>query len=290
MKEDRASRTAQYMALFRALETTRPADKRLFSDPYAIHFLDNSLKRAVKLSTFPFARKIIQRKIHKRIPGAFSSGLARTKYIDDLLKSTIQSGVQQVIILGAGFDTRALRLDFLKNIPVIEIDHPNTAKQKVGTLQTVLGKLPANVRYYHIDFNEQNLEDLAAQRNIDFSIPTTIIWEGVSNYLSEHAIDRTFGFVQKFSTGSFIIFTYIHQLVLDDPKAFFGGEKLLNDLAEIEERWTYGFDPDELPEYLKRYGLTVQEDLGAVEYRDRYIPDRPERGYEFYRTAIARRA
>lgn len=289
MKADKASRTAQYMALFRALETTRPADKRLFSDPYAIFFLDNGLRRAVKLSVFPFARKIIQRKIHKRIPGAYSSGLARTKYIDDLLKTTIDRGVRQVIILGAGFDTRALRLDFLKGIPVIEIDHPNTAKQKVGTLQSKMGKLPDNVRYYHIDFNEQNLDDLASQRNIDFSIPTTIIWEGVSNYLSEHAVDRTFRFAEKFVKGSNIIFTYIHQLVLDDPHSFFGAEKLLNDLAEIEERWTFGIDPDELPAYLDKYGLTLVEDAGAIEYRDRYLPDRSERGYEFYRVAIARK-
>lgn len=289
MKVDKASKTAQYMALFRALETTRPPDKRLFIDPYAELFLDNGLKRAVNFSRFPFVRKIIQRIIHKRIPGAYTSGLARTKYIDDLLKRAIDKGVRQVIILGAGFDTRALRLEFLQSIPVIEIDHPNTAKFKLGTLQGKLGKLPGNVRYYQIDFNEQSLDELAVHRHIDFSIPTAIIWEGVTNYLSAQAIDGTFGFVQKFAKGSFIIFTYVHQLVLDDPQSFFGAEKLLNDLAEIEEHWTFGFDPDELAEYLERYDLRLLEDLGATEYRDKYLPDRPERGYEFYRTAFARK-
>ncbi len=289
MKADQASRTAQYMALFRALESTRPPGKRLFTDPYAVHFLDNGLKRAVRFSRFPFARKIIQGIIHKRIPGAFTSGIARTKYIDDLLETTIESGVKQVIILGAGFDTRALRLDFLKEIPVVEIDHPNTAKLKVGALQAMLGSLPKNVRYYHIDFNEQSLEDLAAQRHLDLSIPTTIIWEGVTNYLSETAVGDTFSFLQKFAIGSYIIFTYVHQSVLDDPHAFFGGEKLLNDLAELEERWTFGIDPDDLKNYLAEYGYTLLEDLGATEYRDRYMPERPERGYEFYRTAFAKR-
>lgn len=288
MKVDKASRTAQYMAFFRALESTRAEGKRLFYDPYAIIFLDNGLRRAVKYSTIPPVRNYLRYRIHKMLPGGFTSGVARTKYIDDLLQSAVNNGVKQVIILGAGFDTRAIRLEFLHKVPVIEIDHPNTAKQKLGALQASLGKLPGNVRYYQIDFNEQRLEDLAQVRNIDLTIPTAIIWEGVSNYLSDQAVDNTFKFFSRFAKGSCLIFTYIHQQVLDDPKSFFGAEKLLNDLAEIEEHWTFGFDPEELRvSYCKKFGCSIVEDKGAVEYREHYMPDRPERGYEFYRVAMA---
>jgi methyltransferase (TIGR00027 family) len=287
MKVDKASRTAQYMAFFRALESTRPEGKRLFYDPYAIFFLENKLRRAVQYSPVPLVRKYLRWKIHKELPGGFTSGVARTKYIDDLLKASIDKGIQQVIILGAGFDTRAIRLDFLQQIPVIEIDHPNTAKQKLGTLQSKLGKLPPNVRFYQIDFNEQSLEDLANTRHIDRSIPTAFIWEGVTNYLSDHAVADTFKFFSKFAAGSCLIFTYVHQQVFDDPSSFFGAQKLLNDLAELEETWTFGFDPEELKEYCKKYNATLEADKGAVEYREEYMPDRPERGYEFYRVAMA---
>ncbi|NML22648.1 SAM-dependent methyltransferase [Pseudoflavitalea sp. G-6-1-2] len=289
MKVDKASRTAQYMAFFRALESTRPADKRLFNDPYARFFLDNGLRRWINLSTIPFARKIIHRIAHKRIPGGLSSGVARTRYIDDLLKSTIDKGVKQVIMLGAGFDTRAMRLDFLHNTNIIEIDHPNTAKQKLGAIQSEMGNLPQNTRFYQMDFNEQSLEDLAHTRNIDMSLPTTFIWEGVSNYLTDKAVAGTFAFFEKFASGSYIIFTYVHQQMLDEPHSFFGGEKLLNDLANIEERWTFGWYPEDLPQYLEKYHCTLIEDKGAVEYRDIYMPERPERGYEFYRVAMAER-
>jgi O-methyltransferase involved in polyketide biosynthesis len=85
MKVDKASRTAQYMSLFRALETTRNPGDRLFTDHYAISFLDNGLKLAVKTSRLPVVRKFIIRTIQKKIPGALSSGIARTKYIDSLL-------------------------------------------------------------------------------------------------------------------------------------------------------------------------------------------------------------
>ncbi len=139
------------MALFRAIETVRHSHKRLFDDPYAIYFLDNGLKRAVKIAALPFLGGLIQKFIHRKAPGALSSGIARTILIDELLQQTIRYGVKQVIILGAGFDTRALRLDFLNTTPVIEIDHPDTSDFKVKKLKEVLGKLPSNVCYYQID-------------------------------------------------------------------------------------------------------------------------------------------
>jgi methyltransferase (TIGR00027 family) len=229
----------------------------------------------------------VQGIIRRKIPGALSSGLARTKYIYDLLKQAVDKGVQQVLILGAGFDTRALRLDFMKTIPVIEIDHPSTAQLKIDTLKNELGALPANVRYLQLDFNVQSLEELAAANNINFTLPSCIIWEGVTNYLTAQAVDKTFNFIANFTKGSGVIFTYVHQQVLNEPHLFFGADKLLHDLEEIEERWTFGFLPEELPGYLQQYGLILKEDLGAATYRERYIPERTEKGYEFYRVAFA---
>jgi methyltransferase (TIGR00027 family) len=289
MRVDKTSRTAQYMALFRALETTYDGEDKLFDDPFAIHFLDRGLRFVVWASKFKFFRNYIHARIKKRIPGAFSSGLARTKYIDDLLEKTIENGVKQVMILGAGFDTRAQRLSFLEFIPVIEIDHPNTSLFKNEIFRKRIGVLPPNVRYHQIDFNKQSLDQLATQHNFDFSIPTTIIWEGVTNYLSEEAINQTFSFVSKFARGSFIIFTYVHRQVLEHPESFFGAEKLLKDLERIEEHWTFGFEPEDLDTYLKKFGLSLIEDLGATEYRQKYLPIRTEKGYEFYRVAIAKK-
>jgi hypothetical protein len=70
---------------------------------------------------------------------------------------------------------------------------------------------------------------------------------------------------------------------------FIGAEKLLKDLEGIEERWTFGFLPDELPGYLSNFGLVLVEDLGATEYRQKYLPGRTEKGYEFYRVAMAQK-
>lgn len=287
MKTDKTSRTAQYMALFRAMETEREPKDKLFSDPYAIHFLEAKLRFAARLFKYSILRKYISNKIQKKIPGAFSSAIARTKYIDDLLESTIAKGVKQVIILGAGFDTRALRLVFLESIPVIEIDHPNTSKFKTTTYKNRIDQLPKNIEFYQIDFNKQSLEELAEQHNFDFTKPTTVIWEGVTNYLTEDAIKNTFGFIKKFTTNSYVIFTYVHKDILENPGSFLGGEKLLKDLDKLEEKWTFAFHPEELTNYLKSFDLMLIEDMGATEYRLKYLPERAEKGYEFYRVAIA---
>ncbi|PSL43142.1 methyltransferase (TIGR00027 family) [Chitinophaga niastensis] len=287
MKATATSRTAQYMALFRALETTRSHKKRLFTDKYATSFLDNGLKAAVWLCMIPGWRSIAESIIRKKIPGALSSGIARTKYIDELLQQSVSNGAQQVLILGAGFDTRGLRLPFLKTVPVIEIDHPNTSRFKLAKLGSL--KTQAGIHYYQIDFNEQSLDQLGALHHFDYSLQTAIIWEGVTNYLHKEAIDNTFTFLQQFAPGSAVIFTYVHEEVLENPAVFYGGEKLLQDVSELEEKWTFGFNPAALKDYLQRYNFTLLEDLGAMEYRNKYMPERTEKGYEFYRVAYARR-
>lgn len=289
MKTNKASKTAQYMALFRALETSRPPGMRLFNDPYARAFLGMKLRKAAQLSKLSFFRSIVESIIHRKIPGALSSGIARTKYIDDLLYYAVNNGARQVLILGAGFDTRGVRLPFLRSIPVVEIDHPNTSAHKVDVLRSAMGRLPGNVTFHQLDFNKESLDDMLTWNPIDLTIPTVVIWEGVTNYLSPSAVENVFRFVSRFAGGSYIIFTYVHRLVLDNPQSFYGAEKLLIDLEKIEEGWTFGFRPDEVKGYLNGHNWALLEDKGATEYRRKYLPHNTERGYEFYRVAFARK-
>jgi methyltransferase (TIGR00027 family) len=262
----------------------------LFTDNYAIIFLDKGLKIATKISGLPFIGYLIPKIIHNKALGALSSGTARTKFIDDLLIQTVQRGVQQVLILGAGFDTRALRLETLKKIHFIEVDYPATSKFKLEKLKAA-GQLPNNVRYLQLDFNKESLDDLTQKSEIDFRKPTTILWEGVTNYLTQEAIDKTFEFTRRFAADFFIIFTYVHKHVFGNPQSFKGTENLFENLKQNEEHWTFGFEPSELSSYLEKYGLTLSDDKGATEYREKYIPERKEllNGYEFYRVAFAKR-
>ena len=277
------------MALFRAIETGRSRNKRLFDDTRAAMFLDRELKLVAGMSSVPVIGRIVPLIIQKIAPGALSSGIARTKYIDDLLHEAVIQGVRQVVILGAGFDTRAERLDFLKNIPVIEIDHPDTARFKISVLEKA-GTLKKNVIYCQIDFNKKALDGASIAGKINFDAPTAVVWEGVTNYLNEESVDKIFAFLGHFSGQTYVILTYIDRAVIDDPDNFHGIGRLSKKLNEAQEGWSFGFRPAELSAYLKKFKLVLLEDLSAVEYRRRYMPERKSilTGYEFYRVAFAR--
>jgi methyltransferase (TIGR00027 family) len=130
MKQNPASRTAEYMALFRALENFRPSNVHLFEDRFALEFLTPSLRTVARMSRYPFLSFLIPWLIDRRWPGAHLSGIARTRFIDDALLKALQEGMQQVVILGAGFDCRAYRIPGIERTRVYEVDHPNTLAAK----------------------------------------------------------------------------------------------------------------------------------------------------------------
>ncbi|MFI5366182.1 MAG: class I SAM-dependent methyltransferase [Candidatus Binatia bacterium] len=290
MKEGHASRTAEYMALFRALESSRPPGRRLFEDPLARHFLSPPLALVARLSTVPGIRKLLSWFIDRRWPGARSSAVARTRFIDDAVIACLQAHIEQVVILGAGFDSRAYRLHALKMVAVFEVDHPDTLKTKRGMLDRALSGLPERVRFVPTDFNQRQLEQAMAAAGYRNSVPTLFLWEGVTNYLTEAAVDATLRWCSRAAPGSQLVFTYVHRAVLDDPRSFFGTEKLLATLAASGEKWTFGIDPAAVSDFLAQRGLTLERDLGAEDYRRLYFKAaaRGMRGYEFYRIVVAR--
>ena len=109
MKAGQASRTAQHMALFRAMESTLPARRRLFEDQLATKALPRGLHIVAALSKVPGIGKVLRTFIDHNWPGGRTSGVARTRFIDDEAKMALACGIEQVVILGAGFDARAYR-------------------------------------------------------------------------------------------------------------------------------------------------------------------------------------
>ena len=289
MQEGQASRTAQYMALFRAVESARPRDARLFEDPLARAFLRWPLSAVAWLATLPGLGRAMPWIIDQRVPGSRSSGVARTRFIDDALAAGLREGVEQLVILGAGFDSRAYRLPALRNVQVFEVDHPDTLASKRSVLQRI-GVAAPNVRYVPIDFNQRALPPAMAEAGYRESARTFFLWEGVTNYLSAAAVDATLRWCARAVAGSLLLFTYVHRDVLTRPGAFVGTEQLFASLDKFGEKWTFGIDPGELRGYLAERGLALESDLGAAEYRERHFgaAARGMRGYEFYRIALAR--
>src|SRR6266851_5670017 len=116
MREGRASRTAEQNALFRALESALPASRRLFDDPLARNFLTWPLSLVARLVVVPGLREVVPWLIDNRWPGVRSSVVARTRLIDDAIAAALGERTEQLVILGAGFDSRAYRLPGLGDI------------------------------------------------------------------------------------------------------------------------------------------------------------------------------
>ena len=191
MHPGKPSRTAEYMALFRALEDARPADERLFIDPYARAFVGPRLRWLVTLSALPGVVDLVCRVIDRRWPGARTSAVARTRLIDERVGAAIAEGVQQIVLLGGGFDSRPYRLPGCLRLTLFEVDHPSTQAKKRHVVRDVVGDVSSRVRFVPTDFNRDAVETTMAAAGYDPSRPTLFVWEGVTNYLTDSAVDHT---------------------------------------------------------------------------------------------------
>jgi methyltransferase (TIGR00027 family) len=289
MRPGRQSQTAEHMAFFRALESGRPPKQRLFKDPLASHFLNRRLRVMVQLTRLPPFRILISRYVDWRCPGARTSGIARTRLIDDLLTAALEDGLSQVVILGAGFDARPYRIPCGQAVCFFEVDHPDTLNFKRSRFQKLAGASRGNIRDVEIDFNTQSLREALARAGFDPARRTFFIWEGVTNYLLSDAVAATLQFIGSVALGSQLVFTYVHRDFFRTPHLFPGAARLKSELERLEEPWTFGLDPVEIPILLRRHGLRLLKDLGSIEYRAHYLGKSPRTlyGYEFYRAALS---
>jgi methyltransferase (TIGR00027 family) len=206
--------------------------------------------------------------------------VARTRLIDDLV-TTVAPTVAQVVVLGAGFDTRAHRLDALRATAVFEVDHPATQARKRALVPR------SSVRYVPVDLATDDLDPELDAAGFDAWLPTLVVWEGVSNYLDEASVDATLRWCGKLSAGSHLVFTYVDDAVLSDPGRFHRADRVLASSRRAGEPVTFGMAPAAVPAYLADRGLTLLDDVGAADYRvAHYGPAALRiRGHEFYRVA-----
>jgi methyltransferase (TIGR00027 family) len=261
MKKTQASTTAQGIAFVRALESSKPAGERICYDPLA--------RRLISPAFYLLGRLFISR-AERKGPGVIGFLAARCRYIDDYLQTCLEAGLDQLVILGAGLDSRAYRFEQLKGrVKVFEVDHPATQQVKLGKIEKIFGKLPGHVTYVPIDFNVETLQKLF-DYGYSPQVRTLFIWEGVVYYLTAEAVDQTMGFVLKNSgSGSSIIFDYVYASALT---AAHKREEIVR--MERTKRYTgeglvFGIEEGQVEEFLRVRGYTqilnvTSEDLKRI--------------------------
>jgi methyltransferase (TIGR00027 family) len=226
-------------------------------------------------------RGLLERYADHRAPGSRTSAIARTAYIDDAIRAALTAGIDQLVILGAGFDCRAHRMTELRGVSVFEVDRTETQAIKRARLPD------GAVRYVEVDFLRDRVGDALTGAGWDTRRRTLFVWEGVSNYLTEAAVAETLGWIATTAPGSRVVFTYIHSGLLDGSVDFDGGARLLDNVKRLGEPWTFGLHPEAVAGFVARSGLALHEDLGADDYRRRYLGAGAMPGYRFYRLAVA---
>ena len=287
-----ASRTAELVALYRAIESSRSATTRLFEDPLAPAFLGPRFRWALRAYRLPaIGATVPWSVIDGHWSGPRGTVAVRTRYIDDVLGAALRRGADQVVILGAGFDCRAYRISGIERTRVFEVDHPATQAKKKAVIMRRLRAIPPHVTFVPVDFSTDSLDAAMPQSGYRPDAVTLFICEGVTHYLSLEAVETIFRHVvQSAGAGSQIVFTYIHRGLLDGSVSFAGGDDTLSTVRRVGEPYTFGFDPAALPRHLSALGLEMIEDVGASQYRERFLLPLGRAGEplaEFQRAAVA---
>jgi len=273
MRTGRPSRTADHNALFRALEARRPAAVRIADDQLAARLLSPEFRLLAVAARLPSARRLLEVVIDHRWPCVRSGVVARTRLIDQVVLREL-GNVGQVLILGAGFDTRAWRLDGMHRAHVFELDHPLTQAAKQDALRRS-GYSAAHVSFVPVVFGTDDPGRALALAGFTPGVPTLVLWEGVTNYLDSDAVDATFRLLDGLlGVGSLVLFTYVDAGMLDGSAVFAGAATTMRAVRRVGEPFTFGFVPAELPAYLAARGFELLSDQRVSDVAERYYPAR----------------
>jgi methyltransferase (TIGR00027 family) len=263
VKKTQASITSEGIAIARVMESEKPAEERICYDPLA---------RQLISPFFYLLGKLFAGYGERKSPGVIGFLVARCRYIDDYLQECLNDGIQQLVILGAGLDSRAYRFTRLKDhIKVFEVDHPATQQVKLNKLRKIFGQIPENVTYVPVDFNNETLQKL-----FDFGysskLNTLFIWEGVVYYLTPEAVDQTLRFIAGNSgSGSSIIFDYVYLSALTSPHSRREIDRMQRASRFTGEGLTFGIDEGQVETFLKERGFANIVNINSEALRNAYF-------------------
>lgn len=214
-----------------------------------------------------------RRRIERSDPGAYGFNVVRLLHMDDVIREEAAEGLDQLVILGAGYDTRALRMRHrLGGAQVFEVDLPAISRDKRARLQKAIGSVPTEVRYVEVDFNHQELFERLAEDGYDESARTLFVLSGVSMYLPEAAVLKLLSQVASQSAQRVsIVFDYMFDDLLTRPEGYPGAWQFIARTKKAGEELRYGIAPDDAEAVLDRCGLQLISHYDMKELAGRYL-------------------
>jgi methyltransferase (TIGR00027 family) len=249
----RPSESAATVAFCRALAHHDPCPERRGPDHLAEIFLPEERKKPLH---DPAAHAwVIQNLVSPQLYAYF---VARTAYIDAIFARALQRRVPQIVLLGAGYDTRAYRFaGRLQGTRVFELDRSPTQQHKRACLQAAHVAAADQLTYVSSDFKADNWVDALLDKGFAPRLDTLFVWEGVSYYLPSAAVEATLAALARSATPG--------SLLCAD---FMGEERFSMYAAEPFQFWLAAAM---LPDLMARHGFSVRERLDAAELERRFL-------------------
>jgi len=267
--------SAQGVAKQRLIESLAKPDKRIIYDPFADKFVLGA--GIIKL----MGHKLSVWLTKKFAPGFHEHLISRTRFIDDLIEKSTSDKVEQYVILGAGYDSRAHRLKLPSGLKIFEVDQPEVQERKRSKLPDEIPNAE-NVTYVSIDFNHQSLKEQLLNAGFDESKSTVFTLEGVSQYITREALNSTLNELAVLTQNSNATFfmSYVNRLLREDPKACFGkgytkAEKkaaiIQNFAAKSGEPWISLYSAEEIEDLLSQNRFSLTENKTLANLNSKYF-------------------
>jgi methyltransferase (TIGR00027 family) len=288
MDPERASMTALGAAYRRAYHYTHDTPK-VIEDCFAALFVSNDEATAIENG---FIHILTQARPHLLVEGDRAATLAnafhtdtgtplvlgRARYNEDLLETAIRNGVTQYVLIGAGFDTFALRRpDLCDRVRVFEIDHPTTQNLKRTRIRAASLDMPVNLHLLPADLEVESLADVLRRSSYDPSQAVFFAWLGVISYLTQPAMESTFRAITSMAPkGGEIVFDYLTAMAFVPERQSLALKLRFDRAQAVGEPYLTGFEPTELAAFLKPLGYDLKEDLNQSEQTSRYFQHRTD--------------
>jgi methyltransferase (TIGR00027 family) len=246
------SGTAFVVAEFRADENRQPTP--LYQDPVVALFLDEDSREAAD-------------RMAARFPPVKAMVKTRTKYLDDVLDSQLRDGVRQVVILGAGLDTRAVR-KASPGVSYFEIDDPATLALKRSCYERA--GIDVNVTFIPGNYVTDGLVDLLSRNGFDFDLPTYFIWEGNTMYLPLASVKHTITEIRRTVKQFRLSCDYMAEAVISKTTGDAGVTTLVESFEAMAAPWLSGIH--DLGSLARESNVTVVDNFTTGALHRQYWP------------------
>lgn len=269
--EQKPSETALMGALHRFIANREFGEQRFGPDNLAECFLPSHFKFFLR---FKNVRANTKNKFKKFLPGMHEYIIARTAFFDKVFIEALSNKMPQIVLLGAGYDSRAYRFaNRINATKIFELDVAPTQNRKKLCLKKAQINIPNNVTLVPIDFNKESLINVLEKAGYDKLEKTLFLWEGVSYYLDSESVDATLEFVIRSSHNeSIIALDYLISLS-GKTMTYYGSKEFFQTMKKhhANERLMFGIDEGEAELYFEQRGLKMIDHLDNEEIESTFL-------------------